>query len=425
MHRRQFADTYWGVSQIAELSTARSRRLEQTWDNPATLTFTMDGRDPAAALIAEFETDVMAWRWDDQPGATNYSGTGCDAPVFRGIVAQAEDEVSEESHTVTFTCHDYAAMLARRYTTQPLTYTQVDQDTLVANFVAQAVNPMSASGQSFSPGGYLPLASVKVNPDGTQRLAAGGQLRDRTYPAASPLDQMLDDLAKSAPLAGAAPGGTGAFDYDVIPAQLAARYGYTYPPGNYRDNLRIFYPYQGLQRFDVPLVYGSTVAAFTRTVSSGDYANMWRAIGAAPSGSPDGTPPMFSEQWNSDSNNVTVNPIGLWMETDNAADVTIQSTLDQKALGDLALAGIITPSYTLTMRPGAYRWGAPNMGDVCPVIIQTGRLNVNTNIRVLGIAYSIGDDGEEDVEITVGRPSRTLTELTTQADRDADALTRR
>lgn len=180
-----------------------------------------------------------------------------------------------------------------------------------------------------------------------------------------------------------------------------------------------------MQRFDVPLVYGSTVSTVTRTVASGDYANYWRVIGSAPAGSPDGTPPMYSEAWNSDANNVGVIPIGLWQNVDNAADVTIQSTLDQKAQGDLALAGIVTPSYTLGLRPGAYRWQAPNMGDICPVVIQSGRLNVNANIRVLGISYDIGDDGEEDIELTVGRPTRTLTELVTQADRDADALTRR
>ena len=45
------------------------------------------------------------------------------------------------------------------------------------------------------------------------------------------------------------------------------------------------------------------------------------------------------------------------------------------------------------------------MGDIVPLVIQTGRLNVNTTIRVLGIAYDIGDDGQEDVDLD-RRPSR-------------------
>ena len=409
LHSRQFVDAQWQQTMVGELFTARSRRLEQKWCEPAQLSFTIDGRDPEAVLIHELQTDVMAWRWDE------YSGR--DLPLFRGVVTQSEDEVTEQSHTVNFVCQDYLAMMGRRIFTTSPTFTQQDQDNLVAQqIVTRAVAPVSSSGQAFSPGGYLPVLAANVNPDGTIRAGLSGVLRDRNYVAGADLLTTLDDLAKV----------IGGFDYDVIPAGLAQ--GIT---GNHaRDSLRIFYPYQGVQRFDVPLIYGSTVSTFTRTVTSGDYANYWRVIGDTPPGAADGTPPMFSEQWNTDSNNVTVTPIGLWMETDNAADVSIQSTLDQKAQGDLALTGVLTggvspSSYTLGLRPGAYQYGKPNMGDICPVIIRTGRLNLNDNVRVLGIAYSIGDDGDEDVELTIGRPTRTLTQLLTQADKDADALTRR
>ena len=424
LHRRAFTATDWPAAILGQLDSARSCQLVQAWDTPAQLTFTMDGRDPAAALIAELQCDVMAWRWDDQPGAIYSSEVGADVPVFRGVVAQAEDEVSEDAHTVNFTAHDYVSMLGRRYTPQALTYTQTDQDTLAANFAALAVNPLAADGQSFAPGGYLPLVTVPVNGDGTQRAAPSGQLRDRTYTAGTPLDQMLDDLAKV----------LGGFDYDLITAQQAADIGLRYSTTmNYRDVIRIFYPAQGVQRLDCPLEYGSTVSSLTRSVDSGDYANYVRVFGSAPTGAADGTPPLFSEAWDSNANNTNVVPVGLWEEIDNASDVTVQATLDQKARGDLALAGItytetstvVTPSYTLAMRPGAYRWGAPNMGDTCPLIVRSGRLDVVSSIRVLGLTYAIGDDGQEDVTLTVGRPARPLSALFTQADRDTDALTRR
>jgi hypothetical protein len=416
LHNRSYVDTNWSASMIAELSSAYSRSVTQAWDSPAQAQFSIDGRDPAAAFIQELQCDIMAWRWNDLPGALWSTYRGCDVPVFRGVITQSEDEVSEQAHTVTFTAHDYLSMMDRRFFTLPTTYTGLEQDTLVANLAALAVNVTSASPvQNFAPGSYLPIGVRPVGPDGTAR-GASTQLRDRVYPAGAPLLQTLDDLAKV----------INGFDYDLIPAQLAGDIGMAQPPGMaWRDIIRVFYPYQGVQRFDCPLEYGSTVAAFTRSVSSGDYANYWRVIGQAPSGSADGTPPMFSETWNSDSNNVTVIPIGLWMDTDNAADVTLQTTLNQKAQGDLAQAGIVHASYTLTMAPGAYVWGKPNMGDICPVILKSGRLHVNDNIRVLGITYNIGDDGQEDVNITVGRPTRTLTQLFTQADRDADALTRR
>lgn len=409
LHSRQFVDANWSTTMIGDLTTARSRQLVQTWDNPAQLAFTMNGTDPAAALIVELETEVMAWRWDE-----NATLGINDVPLFRGIVTQSEEQITEQEHTVNFVCQDYLAMLARRFFTSPITYTQNDQDALVQAFVRVATLPQSGSGITFGPGGYLPIYSVQTNADGSRRPAASGQLRDRTYPAGADLATTLDDLAKI----------INGFDYDIIPAQQAVQRG-TASPTNNQDVIRVFYPYQGVQRFDVPLVFGANVATVDRTISSGDYANFWRVIGDIPPGAADGTPPMYSEQWNADTNNVTVTPIGLWMQTDNAADVNIQSTLDQKAQGDLAYAGIVTASYTLGLRPGWYVYGKPNMGDICPVIVQTGRLNVNANIRVLGIAYDVGDDGQEDVTLTVGRPVRTLTELVTQADRDADALTRR
>jgi len=115
---------------------------------------------------------------------------------------------------------------------------------------------------------------------------------------------------------------------------------------------------------------------------------------------------------------------------DNAADVTIQGTLNDKATGDINLAGILVPSYSVTMYPDAYRYGYPNMGDNCPFIAKVGRLNINSlppsgGLRVLGITYDIGDDGQENIELTLGRPLRSLAELFTQADRDVDALARR
>ena len=418
LHNRQFTDTWWGATAVAELTSARSRQLVQAWDTPAVLTFTMDGRDPAAAGIVELQTDVMGWRWDDQPGAPYNSLWGCDVPVFRGVVTQSEDEISEDVHTVNFTCHDYLAMLGRRHTVGPAqSYTQQDQDVIAANFVYLALNEGSASGHEFGQGSYLPLNVITVNPDGTRRNASG-VLRDRTYTAGTPLAQMLDDLAKV----------IGGFDYDLITAQHASDLGFLPGTGvQYRDQVRVFYPSQGVNRLDCPMVYGSTVSTVTRTVDSGDYSNYWRTIGAAPPGAADGTPPMFSEQWTAAADS---GPVGLWMNVDSAADVTLQPTLDQQAQGDLAVASTLVPSYTLGLRPGAYRWGAPNMGDTVPLVIQSGRLNVVSippagGLRVLGITYAIGDDGDEDVSLVVGRPATTLIDLLTATDADTNALVRR
>ena len=65
---------------------------------------------------------------------------------------------------------------------------------------------------------------------------------------------------------------------------------------------------------------------------------------------------------------------------------------------------MLVPSYSLTLSPGTYRRAAFNLGDTVPVVIKSGRLNVNTGVRIVGMNFAIDDDGDEDVELIVGRP---------------------
>ena len=333
LHTRSFVAgaAYPTATGIGELIDARSRRLDTAWNSPAQLTFTVDGHSPTAAYIAELQHDVIAWRWDEQ--------SGHDIPMFHGLIGQSEDQLTEQEHVVTFTCHDYLSMLQRRYITAPggITYTQTDQDSIVTNLLTRANNMPASNGTSFLPGSALPILIAPVNPDGTDRPnSSSGQIRDRTYTGNTPIGQAIDDLAKV----------INGFDYDLAPR--IDLYG--------RDRLRIFYPYQGVARSDMALVYGSTVATVTRTIASGDYANYWRVLGN--NGGDDTAPQLYAEAWNPDSNNTSVLPVGLWANTDNAADVSIQSTLDEKAAGNLALSGALVPAYTVGLRPGAYAYAA-------------------------------------------------------------------
>jgi hypothetical protein len=381
----------------AALTDARSRVLTRAWDTAAQLDFTIDGRSEAAALIAELQQDVVAWRWDDTAGV--------DRPIFRGPITQTLDTLDEQSHTVAVTAHDHMSMLARRLLTAPVTYTNVDQDNIMGDVVYRASNVSSSSGTSFAPGSVLPLAVALVNPDGTVRPANSGQVRTLPYLASTDLLTITDGIAKL----------VNGFDYDVLPAGLNGA----------SDQLRIFYPYQGVQRTDLALVYGSSVAAVTRTVDSSVYGNYWRVIGNNGGGGNPATAQVAAETWSTDANNVPKYPVGLWMSVDNAPSVTDPGALAAQANGDLALHGTLIPTYTLTLAAGAYSYGAPYMGDVVPLVVRSGRLNVNTNVRVLGITYTIGDDGQEDVALTVGQPGRTLVQMLQASQSDINALARR
>ena len=318
-------------------------------------------------------------------------------------------QLSEQSHVATFTAHDYLAMLARRFVTSTLTFTQIDQDSIAAALINAAVFARSTGtpGTSLSPGSWIPLVVLPVSADGTGRANnSSGQLRDRTYLGSSQIGTAFDDLAHV----------INGFDYDVVP-------GWRYTASNTSDWLRVFYPSQGIVRTE-PMEYGGAISTVTRSVNSSDYANFVRVLGNNPDTSAT-APQFFSEQWNADANNVTVTPIGLWMDAENAADVSIQSTLDQQALGTLNLKGVLLPSYTLGLTPGTYTDGSLNMGDTVPMIIKSGRLNVNGTLRIVGLSFAIGDDGQEDVGVTVGRPLTTLANMLTAAAQDINALARR
>lgn len=403
LHRRQFTDTPWGTTLIAELADARSRRLEQTLNGSAQFTFTLPGDSASAELIQELAQDVILWRWSESANR--------DVPYFRGILSHSEDELSEQTHTVVFTCHDYLAVMNRRWRTQLWNFNvPTDQDALVSSFVlwtSRVAN--SAGGVSFMPGSYVPLYPWNVNPDGSLRSVPSGQLRVRSYPAASNLGQILDDLAHV----------IGGFDYDVVP-------GWRYGSQQATDYVRVFYPSQGIDRSSqFVLEYGGAVSSLTRTVDSSSYANYQWLTGAVPDGSPDGTPPLFAEHWNADANDVTRVPVGLWMNFDNASDVSIQSTLDEQAQGALDLNGVLIPQYTAQLRPGFYTEGLVNMGDTVQLVVHSGRLDVEDSIRVMGLTFDIGDDGQEDVSLTLGRSAFSLIDLLRNQAADVNALARR
>jgi hypothetical protein len=397
LHRRDFGGLAFAKDTgLGELPDARSRRLELALNAHGTLTFTVPGESAGAAAVQELTTEVMAWRWNDARAAW--------ALMFRGIVAQTQDTISENGvYSLNVTCHDYFAMLERRYVTSPIgvTYTQQDQDQIVAALYTLAMQGVTSSGQAMTPGATLPLTPQRVNPDGTNRSSNSGRLRDRTYEGNKAIGEAISELAAVAD----------GFDFDV---QASADVNGT-------DFLRIFYPSQGVTRSDLVLAYGSTVKTVERSVNATAYGNYVRVLGAGAEGGPQ----LYAEAWNTDANDVTRIPVGLWQSTDNAADVSVQATLNDKAAGDLETLGLLTPTYSLGIAPGWWVPGAPAMGDTVPLVIKKGRLDVSTTVRVIGINYAIGDDGDEDVEVTVGRPAVALTGIFRTMRRDVNALARR
>ena len=365
LHRRAFAaGITWESSLITELPNARSRRLEQKLNDSATLTWVQDGHDPEAEAIKEMQTEVMAWR--------------AGVPYFRGIVAQSQDSLSEQTHTTTYTAHDLFSMVQRRYLTRPLIWADpgIAQDWAVYWLLDAVVNlrPSGDTPATFLPGSFLPLEVYTAAEDGTSR-PAGGPNRVRQYAGQSSVGQLISELA--AVLDG--------FDFDVAPSGADM--------GNADDHLRVFYPHQGVDRSE-PLEYGAALANVSRSLNSADYANYWRVIGNNGSSEPD-VPQLAAEIWNADANDVGRVPVGTWQNIEAASDVSDPGTLGEHAARDLNRSALLVPSYTLGLRPGAYAHDTLNMGDTVPLVIRSGRLNVQgpaARVRIVGRSFDIGDD---------------------------------
>jgi hypothetical protein len=411
LHRRTYADAAPASTVISELSEGRNRKLVRAWNTPAVFTFDLDGGRPAARYISELGTEVVAWRWDDT--------TGADVAYFRGPVTASADTIDEQSHTLSVTATDYLGILARRiFTTVTAAATVADQDVCAADIVNAGRNVTASSGTALS-GSYLPLSYssatggwvVPVNPDGSAR-ALSGTSRTMTWQGNSVCLTMLGDLAKLA----------GGFDYDVAPFTSLTEAGQS--PGQV-DALRLFFPAQGVTRTSPALYYPGNVTALTRQVSSADYSNYWRTLGNNQNTTQNAAQ-LYGEAWTADALGAQASAPGLWMGSDSSPDQAPSGPLlTQEAQGQLNIYSVLMPTYTLTLAPGFYYQGAFAIGDTLPLIVQSGRLNVNTALRVMGVTFETTDDGTELVTLTVGRAPTTLADMLGDQAADIRALSRR
>ena len=249
LHERAFTATDWRSTIISELHGARGRRVETALNKPTKVTFTLNGTSPAAMMVEELRTDIIAWRTDERT-------SGLEVPHSRALVGQSEDQLTEQSHTVNFTCLDYSSMLDRRFLTTALAYNNVHQDDIVADLLSHAINLVASDGTHFLPGSWLPLELYHADPDGRARAPGTDPLRIRNYDAQASIGESISQMAAV----------DQGFDYDVT-------------PGATTDELRVFFPQQGIPRIEPILEYGSTVSTVTRSVASADYTNYWRVIG--------------------------------------------------------------------------------------------------------------------------------------------------
>lgn len=357
------------------LTEAHARRFTARLTDPSEIAFTLDGRHTQAAAVAELAVDVhVLWSPTSGPPRT----------LFRGRAGTTGDTVDADTHTLDVTALDYRAVLNRRrlYSTSTLAWTATDQAEIAWQLLTQTQT---------RPGGDLGISIGAGNPTGV--------VRDRTYEAGDSVGEKIQELSEV----------IDGFDWDITPVGPSAL------------ALDVFYPQRGLDR-GVVLEYGGAVTAVRRDVSSADYANAIRYTG----GQTDDAVPVVTTPVELDADDIAAVAQGRWDGVYGDDGLILQSTLDDRAAWQLTQAQVVQPTYTLTLRPGF--WDGPShiwVGDTVRLVLMSGRLAVNEQLRVFEMAFEIGDDGSDGLSVTVGGPKPDYRRRATLTERRLRNLERR
>lgn len=294
--------------------------------------------------------------------------------LYRGRVGPTQDVVDGRRHTVTVPTGDYRGVLRRRilYDTDQLAWTATDQAAIALGLIDQTQAHV---------GGDLGI---------TAGLGAStGVARDRTYEPGKAVFEAVQQLSEV----------INGFDWDIDPDSRA---------------LDIYYPQRGENR-GVVLDLGGLVTGFTRDVDPSTYANANRVNG-------DDTVTAEVRE----ATDLATRPEGRWDAQHGYTTISEQATLDERANWQIEQDQLVVPTYTVRLKKG--RWEGPDhvwLGDPCKLVLPSGRLAVDTVLRVYEIAVDIDDNGTETVDVTLGGPRPDPRRLATDQLVRLDQLERR
>lgn len=330
----------WG--QVSDLTAVRSKHLEVTLNDSSSTSFSISGYHYDASLIQELTTDIRVER----------NGTA----VFRGRVAPSNDDIDEDNHTVGFTAYDYRELLKSKI--------------LYADYVTA-----SPTDVEFLVWHQIDLAQTRTN--GTLGITRGGVSSGVVIPTAA-----------AAP--GVAPAGGTIYD---LADQFRSANGVEWDvdPG-------LVYRAYATQRGSTTnwlADLGGSVKKVSRTVDPNGYANAIRVTGS--------TSGISATAQTADVNN-GVSIAGRWERQEGNLDYTTAAQATAAATTWVGTDAQVIPGYDLTLFKGA--WGGPAdlwVGDRIHVVIVSGRLLVDTVLRVIKIAIDVDEEGTENVVVTVGQ----------------------
>jgi len=385
-----------GRPPVRELTKASGITCAWRLDPSHELSFTIPARPgldhpddvPEAASLQELRTDVHLLL-DGQP-------------IYTGRMGQPTDNPSDVAHARTVQTADYRALLGRRFWRGPQT-TWAQLPVAEQSFV---VDRLLMAAQS-DPGGALGISSSGLP-------ATGQNVNRTTEPGAS----ILEELKAIAAAGVANEVGTPGFDWDITP-------GWT------GRTVQLWYPGRG--KTANPLVYRwstnplaretSVLKNLTRTTNPGDYANAVLVTGGTKSVTTTTTavdPSTGQTVVRTTTTQVPTTPVyravadiatrpeGLWQQTLSYPDIVEQAELEAKADERLAALSSITPTWSFDLSLAAWLdlggQDAYWLGDTVPVIVSSGVVDDDVQLRVTEVRLVLDGNGGGTVTFTLGPP---------------------
>lgn len=271
--------------------------------------------------------------------------------IFRGRVGSSSDDIGADEYGLGVAAFDYGELLKRRliHDSDSLgPFSGVDAGTLAMDIVDMV--------QARTNGNLGITAGVGI--------PAGVAAPDTTLSPGKSAAAHLDLLSNA-----------GVFDWE-IDAQLRLN---IYPGGRSTVTNEV-------------LDYGGAVTSVRRTVDPSTFGNVGRGTGD------DTLTPELVEVAD-----IATRPEGRWEFQYGDRDIHDQDVLEATTTTEVARRDLILPGYAVTLTPGF--WQGPDHiwpGHVVTLLVNVGRLNVETSIIVEELRASPGDNGGETIEVALG-----------------------
>lgn len=326
-----------GSAAVRELTKAKSRRFTARVDGAFDLQFSIDARQDEASTLVPLATDVWAWR----------DGV----KMFRGRYCPAQGQLSPDVHTISIQCVDYRGLL-----------------------VAMNRN-VGVAGRFFAAGTDQAVIAWTLIHE-TQALTGGNlgitngigsssaTTRERTL---EPFKPIGEDIAQMGRL-------DNGFEWEIDPDKALNRW----------------YPTRGSVT-NVVLDYGGLVSAAAWQIDPGRFANHVAVTGS------EGLTPVTAT-----SGTIGSDPRGRWELTEGSPSVINQATLTARAPALLAQTSVLDIDWQATLKPGV--WNGPShfwIGDTVKFAVNDGPWNFSDPYRIVEMQIAIGEDGQEDVTLSL------------------------